>query len=241
MENVYVNDFNNTVQTYYKELKKYKPLTREQEIDLFKKAKCSDQMARDTILSSNLKFVFDVAKKYKGRGVDLEDLISEGNIGLTKAFEKFDETRNIRFISYAVWWIKQSIQDCIRKRGIVTSIETYEDDSLKQNITNHNISDEEDESVTKGEVMLSSGEDDEKREMNLIHKKIIKKLLVKLSPRARYIVSSYYGLDDNEEMTLEEIGDVLHLSKERVRQIKLSALKIMRSEILLTDYSDLSL
>ena len=80
MTNDYVNDFNTTVQTYYKELKKCNPISREKEVELIKKAKKNDLKAKNTILSSNLKFVFDVAKNYKGCGVPLEDLISEGNL-----------------------------------------------------------------------------------------------------------------------------------------------------------------
>ena len=100
--NVYVNDFNTTVQTYYTNLKKYKPISREKEKELFKLIKNNNIEAKNELLESHLKFVFNVAKKYKGKGVPLEDLISEGNMGLTKAIEKFDDEKGVKFISYAV-------------------------------------------------------------------------------------------------------------------------------------------
>lgn len=238
--NVYVNDFSTTVKTYYKELKDSKPLTKENEKKLFKMARNGDIKAKNKILTSNLKFVFDVTKKYKGCGVALEDLISEGNIGLVKAFDKFDESRDIKFISYAVWWIKQAIQECIKKRSVVNTFECYEDDSLNANVTTCNVSDSEDEIVYKRDIIENDKKEQDIKETNELNKKVIEKLLQKLTPRAKFIVSAYYGLGGQEEKTLDEIGEIVHLSKERVRQIKLSALKMMRSEILLTNYSDLS-
>ena len=130
--NVYVNDFNTTVQTYYADLKKYKSISREKEQELFKLIKKNDDVqAKNKIIESHLKFVFDVAKKYKGHGVPLEDLISEGNMGLTKAIEKFDENKGVKFISYAVWWIKQAIQECLIKRNKIISNEVPEEDNIK--------------------------------------------------------------------------------------------------------------
>jgi RNA polymerase primary sigma factor len=85
MSNAYINDFNTTVQTYYKELKKCNPISKEKQFELIKRAKKNDLKAKNTILTSNLKFVFDVAKNYKGCGVPLEDLISEGNLRTYKS------------------------------------------------------------------------------------------------------------------------------------------------------------
>ena len=124
--NVYANDFNTTVQTYYTSLRKYKSISREKEIELFKLIKNDDEQAKKEIIESHLKFVFDVAKSYKGKGVPLEDLISEGNIGLAKAINRFDENKGVKFISYAVWWIKQSILECLRKRNKISFNEILE-------------------------------------------------------------------------------------------------------------------
>ena len=112
--NSYVNDFNEAVNNYYESLKKCKPVSREEERKLVKLAKQGDISAKNRILESNLRFVFNVAKNYKGCGVSLNELISEGNMGLIKAIEKFDLTKEVKFISYAVWWIRQGIQAYIK-------------------------------------------------------------------------------------------------------------------------------
>jgi RNA polymerase primary sigma factor len=227
----YANDFNTTVRTYYKELKHCNPISREREKSLIKKAKNNNLHAKNEILSSNLKFVFDVAKRYKGCGVSLPDLISEGNMGLTKAIDKFDESRDVKFISYAVWWIRQSIQDFIKRRQTSTSIEVS--DELNSIVCENAVEDNEDEVIRKKEVVLSNEEDEREREIEENQRKLIKKLLVKLNDREKLILENYFGLDNKEEMTLEEIGVILNISKERVRQIKEKSLRKLRSEVLL--------
>ena len=104
MANLYVNDFSTTVKTYYDELKKYKPISREKEKELLIKAKNGDLNAQNEILTSNLRFVFNIAKRYKGNGAAISDLISEGNLGLVKAIQKFDPEKDVKFISYA-WFV----------------------------------------------------------------------------------------------------------------------------------------
>lgn len=100
---------------YFDSIKDIPPLTKEEEQGLFIKAKAGDERAKDKIIRSNLRFVVSVAKQYQGQGIPLEDLIGEGNYGLMKAYENFDVTRNIKFITYAVWWIRQSIINCIHE------------------------------------------------------------------------------------------------------------------------------
>ena len=102
MANAYANDFTTTVKTYYNDLKKCKPISRQRESELILRAKNGDLKAQNTILEANLRFVFNVAAKYKGNGVPLSDIISEGNLGLIKAIEKFDPSKNVKFISYDV-------------------------------------------------------------------------------------------------------------------------------------------
>ena len=102
---------------YLKEINKIPLLTREEENELALRAKNGDKSARDKIVRANLRFVVNVSKKYQGRGLDLTDLISEGNIGLLNAIERFDVNRGFHFISYAVWWIRQSILKAIGEKG----------------------------------------------------------------------------------------------------------------------------
>ena len=102
---------------YLKEINKVPLLTREEEIELSKKAKKGDKAARDKMIKANLRFVVRVAKKYQNHGLDLTDLISEGNIGLMTAIEKFEPSRGYHFISYAVWWINQSILKALSEKS----------------------------------------------------------------------------------------------------------------------------
>ena len=102
---------------YLKEIRKFAPLTKEEEKELFKKAKSGDRKAYELIIESNLRFVVSVAKKYQNQGIDLEELIAEGNIGLMRAYERFDVNKNYKFITYAVWWIRQAILTSIHENS----------------------------------------------------------------------------------------------------------------------------
>lgn len=240
--NVYANDFNTTVQTYYTSLRKYKSISREKEIELFKLIKNDDEQAKKEIIESHLKFVFDVAKSYKGKGVPLEDLISEGNIGLTKAINRFDENKGVKFISYAVWWIKQSILECLRKRNKISFNEILEDDNVsnKNNDFYFESLDDNDIDDNDENYKVTTEYDDFIKELNEVKSNVIKKLLKKLPYRGQKIIIYYYGLNNEEEKNLEEIGQELGITKERVRQIKEKCLKILRSEILMMDnFNDL--
>lgn len=106
-----------SLEYYLKEIDKIPLMSREEEYELAEKAKNGNKLARDKILSSNLKFVISVAKKYQNRGLDLIDLISEGNLGLITAIEKFDPEKGYHFISYAVWWIRQAILKAIYEKS----------------------------------------------------------------------------------------------------------------------------
>ena len=236
MSNVYINDFNTTVQTYYKDLKNCIPISREYEKELIKKAKKNDINARNKILTSNLKFVFNIAKTYKGCGSPLEELISEGNLGLTKAIDKFDESKDVKFISYAVWWVKQYIQSYIKKNQAVSSVEIIESNELNSIIKENAVDDSEDDIVNKHEVILSNEEEESDKELRRNQKIIINKLLNKLNKRGKFIINSYFGLDGSKPKTLEEIGKEMgNLSKERIRQLKEKNLRILRSELMMVD------
>lgn len=107
----------NVLTFYLKDINKVPLLTREEEIDLAQKAQNGDKLAKDKIVNANLRFVVNVAKKYQNHGLDLVDLISEGNIGLMTAIDRFDVTKGFHFISYAVWWIRQAILKAICEKS----------------------------------------------------------------------------------------------------------------------------
>jgi RNA polymerase primary sigma factor len=110
MNKTYINlNGDDSVTKYFKEVRKSKVITPEQEVELAKRIKDGDNLAIDELVFANLKFVISIAKEYQGQGLPLSDLINEGNYGLIKAANRFDHTRGFRFISYAVWWVKQSI------------------------------------------------------------------------------------------------------------------------------------
>ena len=236
MANSYVNDFSTTVKTYYDELKRYKPISRAKEKELIYKAKNGDIKAQNEILTANLRFVFNIASRYKGNGTAISDLISEGNLGLIKAIQKFDPDKDVKFISYAVWWVRNSMQEFIKKRQACLNIEK-EEDSLNSPVDTYYLKDSEDDYIIKKETVLSNEEDEERNELHKNQKKIVDKLLGNLSERERFIIEQYYGIN-GEEKNLEEIGNMLGITKERVRQIKACSLTKLRSDILLIEGAD---
>ncbi|MDQ3515290.1 MAG: RNA polymerase sigma factor RpoD/SigA, partial [Gemmatimonadota bacterium] len=107
---------------YLRDISVYPLITREQEVELAKRIRKTDQEALDTLVRSNLRFVVSVAKKYQNQGVSLSDLINEGNLGLIRAAHKFDETKGIKFISYAVWWIRQAILQALAEQSRIVRV-----------------------------------------------------------------------------------------------------------------------
>ena len=231
--NQYANDFTHTVRVYYDDLKNTKPLTRVKEKRLLRLSKRGDTKARNELLEANLKFVFDVAKRYSGRGVPMGDLISEGNLGLIKAIEKFDESNDVKFISYAVWWIRHSMLDAIQKRKLTESVE------LESGVSNDNVfaaklADDEDDEVDGYNPSPFEDEGDTRDKMNK-QNALINKMFSSLNQREMKVINHYFGIDGNKKMNLIEIGEELGITSERVRQIKGSAIKKMRSNALLFD------
>ena len=216
------------IDAYFEDIKKYRPLSSREEKELAVKIKKGDKAALDKLVNANLKFVVNYAKQYRKSGVPFSDLISEGNIGLIKAAEKFDETKGVKFISYAVWWIRNSIQECInRYLGNVEEVnaETYVFDNCK-----------------KAEYDYSSkmvNEEFEEELTNLQSREAtIAELMKTLKKREIRILSLYFGLYDGKEMTLDEIGQEMDLTKERVRQIKDKALVKLKVNALSSDEFD---
>ena len=216
------------IDAYFEDIKTYRPLSSREEKELAVKIRKGDKAALDKLVNANLKFVVNYAKQYRKSGVPFSDLISEGNIGLIKAAEKFDETKGVKFISYSVWWIRNSIQECInRYLGNVEEVnaETYVVHNCK-----------------KAEYDYSSkmvNEEFEEELTNLQSREAtIAELMKTLKKREIRILSLYFGLYDGKEMTLDEIGQEMDLTKERVRQIKDKALVKLKVNALSSDEFD---
>lgn len=221
----YANDFDLNAGCYLKEIGVNTPLSREEEGYLSKQwLTKKDINARNKLVEANLKFVANIARNYKGLGLSYSDLIQEGNAGLFKAADKFDPDKGYKFISYAVNWIKQSILEALNKKNALKTAELPNetcDDVLddRRELTNNDIS--------LDDVYLDLSDDERRREKDICD--VAKFLLTGLTSREKYIVCQYNGINEKKPKTLEEIGNSLGLSKERVRQINETAMKKLRS------------
>ncbi len=254
---------------YLRDISIYPLITREEEAALARRIRENDQEALDTLVRSNLRFVVSVAKKYQNQGVSLSDLINEGNLGLIRAAHKFDETKGIKFISYAVWWIRQAILQALAEQSRIVRVPLNRAGALHRigrranallqelgrEATHAEIA--EGMEITEEEVArtmaisqahvsldapMTPGEDnrlldyladtehatpeEETIEMALVES--VQQALGGLKEREAKILRLYFGLDGAEPMTLEQIGAVLNITRERVRQIKEKALSRLR-------------
>ena len=257
-----------SLERYLQEINKEPMITPEEEVVLAHRIHNGDDEALEQLTKANLRFVVSVAKQYQGQGLGLIDLINEGNVGLITAAKKFDETRGFNFISYAVWWIRQSILQALAENSRLvylplnqvnnlTKIHRFLSDFAQKNErtpSNEEIAEALDIDVEKVKtIMQSSGRptsmdaplaDDEgsclldllqsrdgsNTERDLITGSLITEVssaVKKLPERERKVIEMFFGLN-GPEMNLEDIGRELHLSRERVRQLKEKALKLLR-------------
>lgn len=214
MNRVKANDYEAEIDYYFESLKPYEKLTREQERELGFKIQKGDRNALNMLVEHNLRFVVNIAKGYRERGVPFADLISEGNLGLIHAASKYDPNKNIRFISYAVWWVRCYINDFIESQ--INNYEVSTDDYTDYQYR-------EDQINTEFEENLNSLND---------RKSTIADLLICLKDRERKVIQMSFGLNGEKEMTLDEISKVTDLSMERIRQIKDNAIMKLKCEVL---------
>lgn len=262
-----INSDDNLVSMYLKEINRIPLLTRDQENDYARRAAAGEKIARDMLVKSNLRFVVNVAKKYQNQGLPLSDLISEGNIGLMNAIERYDVDKGYHFISYAVWWIRQAILKavCEKSRMIrlplnraneLVQIEkarkiiqgSYsEDEEIKEiarfldmdaehvadlvAVSRDMVSldtpvfDERNASVLGDFIESNAYQSPESQVMEIHLKQDINSVLASLSAKEREVIEYRFGLNGHRSMSLKEIGDRFHLTKERIRQIEKNALK----------------
>ncbi|MFN8277510.1 MAG: RNA polymerase sigma factor RpoD/SigA [Chitinophagales bacterium] len=261
-----------SIEKYLQEIGKEDLLTPEEEVDLARRIRQGDNAALEKLTRANLRFVVSVAKQYQNNSLSLNDLINEGNLGLVKAAQKFDETRGFKFISYAVWWIRQSIIQALaehsrlvrlplNKVGSLTKINkafadleqkyqreptpeelaellevTVEEVEATLGISARHVS--MDAPFTDGEsnalIDVLNNPNAEKTDIDLDYKESLKleteRTLASLTDREREVIKLFFGIGVEHPMTLEDIGDSLGITRERIRQIKDKAITKLRTQ-----------
>ncbi|MGS2760996.1 sigma-70 family RNA polymerase sigma factor [Sinomicrobium sp. M5D2P9] len=266
------NRKDSTLDKYLQDIGKIALITSEQEVELAIKVRQGDQQALNTLVRSNLRFVVSVAKQYQFQGLPLSDLINEGNLGLIKAAMRFDETRGFKFISYAVWWIRQGMIQAINenarivrlplnKIGVIGKINqatVFLEQAFERKPSSEEISEFLEISVSEIETCLENsgrslsldspfdeGENDSGNLyaviispdspdpdgglMDASLRSDIGNLLKTLSAREREVMVQFYGLQGKAPERLEEIGNRMNLTRERVRQIKNHAIRQLKA------------
>lgn len=259
----------NPIKVYFQEISKYTLLTREEEIELGKRMEKGDQLAKETLIRANLRLVVQNAQRYEGRGLPLEDLIQEGNLGLMRAADKFDYHLGYKFSTYATWWIRQAVTRAISDSSRVIRIPVHMAERI--NKVKHVIASliqEKGEMPSNEEVanilhcsakeidkILSYaqnpesldkpiGEDDDMVVADLISdsrvidvsdqacnnmmRMSIIGALNNLTQREAQVIRLRYGLDDGQQRTLEQVGKIIGVTRERIRQIEGKALRKLR-------------
>jgi len=249
------------LQNYLKDLKKIPVITHERQDEIFKQLKNEStskedrQKLNNELVVGNLRFVVSVAKQYQNQGLDLLDLISEGNIGLLKAVDRFDPSSGLKFISYAVWWIKQSMMASLNENSrtirIPSNLIQETQKSKKDDFTNYY----DNPNNMVGEIAyclpfcigLSHKIDDDGNELiDIVRdpneqnpediffsvdeiKKRVSAILSVLDDREKIIIEKYFGLNGIES-NLDDLGEEFQCTKERIRQLKDKSLKKLRNE-----------
>jgi len=254
---------------YLQEIGKVDLLDPDEEVELAKRIKDNDAQALEKLTKANLRFVVSVAKQYQNQGLSLGDLINEGNLGLIKAAQRFDETRGFKFISYAVWWIRQSILQALAEQSRIVRLPLNRVGSLNKiaktfseleqkyerepspeelaevmdmpigevnetiKISGRHVSVDApfkpDEESTLLDVI--EGGESQRPDVTLMSDSLrreVQRALSTLTPREADVVTLYFGLNGENALTLEEIGEKFDLTRERVRQIKEKAIRRLR-------------
>ncbi len=260
-----------SLEKYLQEIGKVELISAEEEVKLAVQIREGDQKALERLTKANLRFVVSVAKQYQNQGLTLPDLINEGNFGLIKAAQRFDETRGFKFISYAVWWIRQSILQALaeqsrivrlplNKVGLTNRIsraysqleQEFEREPTAEELANYLDIETEEVSATLGvaarhvsmDQPLADGEEstlidvmpnrdapdtDYEMIMKMSLKIEIERSLNTLTERQKDVIRYFFGIGIDHPLSLEDIGDRFHLTRERVRQIKDKAITKLKN------------
>ena len=255
---------------YLQEIGREALLPVEEEVELSQRIRKGDRRALDKLVRANLRFVVSVAKQYQNQGLSLPDLINEGNVGLIEAAEKFDETRGFKFISYAVWWIRQTILQALAEQSRIVRLplnqvsavnkitkamtkfeQEYErkpsadelaelvnelpekiSDSLRASGRHVSVDAPFIEGEENSLLDVMTNPDSPMADKGLVSESLsteIDRALGVLNEREKQIIERSFGINNQPEMTLEEIGETFGLTRERVRQIREKAIRKLRA------------
>ncbi|NCA75093.1 MAG: RNA polymerase sigma factor RpoD/SigA [Alphaproteobacteria bacterium] len=254
---------------YLADIGKEELISADEEVQLAQRIRQGDQLALEKLCKANLRFVVSVAKQYQNQGLGLPDLINEGNVGLIKAARRFDETRGFKFISYAVWWIRQSILQALAEQSRIVRLPLNQVGSLSKmskasikleqrferspsidelaaelELPQQKVADtlrmssriismdapiDHDDETKLVDVFVN--EDTPETDENLIRESLsheVQRSLSTLTDKEREIINMFYGIGYPHSYTLEEIGSMFDLTRERVRQIKEKAIRRLK-------------
>lgn len=245
------------LQNYLKDLKKIPVITHKRQDEIFNRlkdkaiTKDEKQKLHNELVIGNLRFVVSIAKQYQNQGLDLLDLISEGNIGLLKAVDRFDPNSGLKFISYAVWWVKQSMMASLNENSRTIRIPS----NLIQEAHKHNQNDYDNPNNTiseltyclpfcidlnfpindDGDELIDIIRDPNEQSPEVVFvsadeiRKRVSAILSVLDEREKVIIEKYFGLNGTEA-NLDDLGEEFQCTKERIRQLKDKAIKKLRNE-----------
>ena len=216
-----------SLEKYLQEIGKVELISPEEEVALAIRIKNGDQIALDKLTKANLRFVVSVAKQYQNQGLTLPDLINEGNLGLIKAAQRFDETRGFKFISYAVWWIAEELV-------VFLDIEIEEvtatlGSGIRHVSMDQPLSDGEDSTLMDVMINPNAISTDNELAFKASLKTEIERSLSTLSERQKDVIRYFFGIGIDHALSLEDIGERFNLTRERVRQIKDKAITKLRT------------
>jgi RNA polymerase primary sigma factor len=259
-----------SLNAYIREISRFKPLSGEEEKDLGRRIQAGDHKALQRLVEANLRFVVSYAKRYRGLGLSFLDLIHEGTLGLIEAGKRFDPERNVKFISYAVWWVRQAIFHALSEHtrvfrlpqklsgqiSKVGSARAQLTTELNRSPTNEEVAEKTSLSLREVEDLLKIAGDDlslssavgddgnlelgdtlEQETIPSVELELMKSsfedqirraMLEELDEKEQGVIKMRFGLDGEEPRTLQEIGEELGLSRERIRQIESKAKEKLR-------------
>ena len=209
---------------YLDEIGREQLLSEEEEARLSARIMKGDERALNKLIEANLRFVIVIARQYQGQGLAMEDLVSEGNMGLMKAAGKYDATRGLRFVNYAVVFIRQQIEKALKKESAEQRVESTRDGQTRS--VDAPLGSKANVSLLSVLVNTDSPQADQRvYEANL--EEAVERALQTLNERETTVINAFFGLGE-ERMTMAEIGERMNLKRERVRQIRNKAVRQLR-------------